>query len=308
LRAKEKYENAIGTDPEFASAHVQLALFWNNEMTFNNIGSQQVDIAPQEKLKKFKTHIRDALMYSTDEIGIDSLRAWEATVDLRFGEAHDLLVRYMAARPNDRDVSSQYVGVLMRTGRWHEALEHLGRAAELSADDPSDLNWLIATHVFAGDAGAAATLGRDVLRRYPDNATIQYQVHRALVWNGDYDEARDILPLIEASQLPSVNLLYTGLRQACADGDEASAREIMAELERGYDDDVLWIPYHVTGQLEKIEAVIRPIHDSGQLFALSEFLNYPYFDPSPYPQLMAILEREGIERPYPIEIPFACQL
>ncbi len=308
LRAKERYENAASIDPEFASAHINLAYFWNNEMTFNNIGSQLVDIAPQEKLKNFKTHLRAAIAHSTDEIGIDSLRAWEAMVDLRFNEAHNLLVGYLAARPNDQLVSQQYVNVLMRTGRWDEALKHLGRTVELNADDPINLNWLIATHVFAGDADAAARLGRDVLRRYPGNATIQYQVHRALVWNGDYDEARDILPLIEASQLPQVNLLYSRLRQACADGDTSTAVEIMGRLESEYSHDVLWIPYHVTGQLDKIEAVIKPIHDSGQLYALSEFLNYPYFDPYPYPKLMAVLEREGIERPDPIEIPFACQL
>jgi hypothetical protein len=82
----------------------------------------------------------------------------------------------------------------------------------------------------------------------------------------------------------------------------------MMELERDFEDDVRWIPYHIVGQLDKIEAVIRPIHDSGQLYALSEFLNYPYFDPYPYPKLMAVLNREGIERPDPIDIPFACQL
>ena len=64
----------------------------------------------------------------------------------------------------------------------------------------------------------------------------------------------------------------------------------------------------MTGQLKKIEDLLMPIHDSGQLFALSELLNYPYFDPNPYPGLMKILKREGIERPDPIEIPFACSL
>jgi len=57
---------------------------------------------------------------------------------------------------------------------------------------------------------------------------------------------------------------------------------------------------------------LKPIYESGQLFPLSELLNYPYFDPYPYPypypRLMELLEREGIDRPDPIEIPFACQL
>jgi len=106
----------------------------------------------------------------------------------------------------------------------------------------------------------------------------------------------------------SWSTLYVNLRQACADGDQVQANEIVAILESGdYPGDALWIPYHVTGQLEKVAALLKPIHDSGQLFAMSELLIYPYFDPYPYPKLMAILKREGIERPDPIEIPFACK-
>ena len=308
LTARSAYERAVEIDPRFASAHENLAFFWVNDMTFNNIGSQMVDIPPAEKLLKFKEHIQAAITNSTDEIGLDQLRAGEAMVDLRFSDAHKLLVAYIKARPNDEGASQSYVNVLMRQGRWSEALEHLGRAAELNAGDPQPLNWLIATHVFAGDAKRAAELSRSVRRRFPDNALITYQAHRALIWAGDYDEARELIPLIEASQLPRVNHLFVQLRQACADGDEATARVLMEEFERDYDDDTLWIPYNVTGQLDKVEDVLRPIYESGQLFPLSELLNYPYFDPYPYPRLMALLEREGINRPDPIEIPFACQL
>ena len=308
LVAQSAYERAVEIDPRFASAHENLAFFWVNDMTFNNIGSQMVDIPPSEKLLKFKEHLQAAMTNTTDEIGLDLIRAWDAIVDLRFSDAHRLLIAYIQARPNDEDASQTYVNVLMRQGRWSEALEHLGRAAELNAGDPQPLNWLIATHVFAGDAERAAELSRSVRRRFPDNTLITYQAHRALIWAGDYDEARELIPLIEASQLPRVNHLFVWLRQACADGDEAMAREIMEEFERDYNDDTLWIPYNVTGQLDKVEDVLRPIYESGQLFPLSELLNYPYFDPYPYPRLMEILEREGVDRPDPIEIPFACQL
>jgi len=308
LVARSAYERAVEIDPRFASAHENLAFFWVNDMTFNNIGSQMVDIPPSEKLLKFKEHLQAAMTNTTDEIGLDLIRAWDAIVDLRFSDAHRLLVAYIQARPNDEGASQAYVNVLMRQGRWSEALEHLGRAAELNAGDPQPLNWLIATHVFAGDAERAAELSRSVRRRFPDNALITYQAHRALIWAGDYDEARELIPLIEASQLPRVNHLFVRLRQACADGEEAMAREIIEEFERDYDDDTLWIPYNVTGQLDKVEDVLKPIYESGQLFPLSELLNYPYFDPYPYPRLMELLEREGINRPDPIEIPFACQL
>lgn len=306
LKAKESYERALAIDPKFTSAHIELAFFWTAEMTFNNIGSQLVDISPAEKMAGFRQHITAAIDNSTDEIGIDHLRAWVATVDLRFNDALELLNKYVQARPNDSDAAQSLVNIKMRLGRWDEALEQLGNAVELNRDDPQPMNWLIATHVFAGDYQGASALAKDMVRRFPDNALVLYQAHRALIWNGEYDAARELVPRIEASQLPPVNFAFVNLRQACADDDLDAAREIMDALESEYADDTLWIPYHVTGQLEKVEAVMRPIHDSGQLFALSEFLNYPYFDPYPYPRLMAVLEREGINRPDPIEIPFAC--
>lgn len=308
LDAKRAYEVAISIDPDFASGHAELARFWNNEMTFNNIGSQLVDVSPEEKLRNFKRHVQKAIANNSDEVRTDLLRAWDAMIDMRFKDVHELLQRYLATRPNDDAASQMYVGVLMRQGRWIEAQEHLGKAVELNADDPQALNWLIATHVFAGDYGAAVAVARDTLRRFPDNALIDYQAHRALIWNGDYDEARELIPRIAASELPPVNLAFVQLRQYCADGDDIAATELMSRLESEYSDDTLWIPYNLTGQLDKVEAVLRPIHDSGQLYAMSDFLNYPYFDPYPFPKVMAILEREGINRPDPIEIPFACAL
>ena len=308
LRAKEAYEQAVAIDPDFSSAHAALAVFWSSEITFNNIGSQLLDMNPQEKLRAYKRHIAKAISTVKDEVRVDQLRAWEAIVDLRFNDAHELLTRYLAARPNDAEASQSYVNVLMRQGRWSEAIEHMGHSAELNADDPQPLNWLIAVHVFAGEYGGAADLARTTLRRYPDNAVVLYQAHRAFIWNGEYEAARELIPRIAASQLPPVNLLYVELRQACAAGDNETARRVMATLEAEHDSDVLWIPYHLTRQLEKIEGLLMPIHDSGQLFALSALLNYPYFDPNPYPGLMKVLRREGIKRPDPIEIPFACSL
>jgi TolB-like protein len=307
LSALEAFQRAAKIDPQFASAHVELAAFWTSEMTFNNIGSQLTGLAPDEKMRRFRRHIRAAIDNTTDEIGIDQLRAWIATVDLRFGEAHELLQTYLEARPNDENAAQQLVNVHMRLGRWNEAVEQLDRAVDLNRDDPQPMNWLIATHVFAGDYGGASELSKETLKRFPDNILVLYQAHRAFIWNGEYDLARSLIPRLEASQLSSVNLAYVALRQFCADGDVEAARSVMDELEANYGDDTLWIPYHLTGQLDKVEAVMRPIHDSGQLFALSEFLNYPYFDPNPYPNLMKVLEREGINRPDPVDIPFACQ-
>ncbi len=44
------------------------------------------------------------------------------------------------------------------------------------------------------------------------------------------------------------------------------------------------------------------------MFALSSYLAYPYFDPTPHPKFMAVLESQGIDRPPPLDIPFRCNI
>jgi hypothetical protein len=56
---------------------------------------------------------------------------------------------------------------------------------------------------------------------------------------------------------------------------------------------------------EEVE-LLRPLEQSGVPYYLASFLGYHKFDPRPYPSLMAILEREGVQRPPPVVPPFRC--
>jgi hypothetical protein len=49
-----------------------------------------------------------------------------------------------------------------------------------------------------------------------------------------------------------------------------------------------------------------PLEQDGRVYALASFLTYPHFDPHPFPSLMRVLEREQVERPPPVPLPFAC--
>jgi len=44
------------------------------------------------------------------------------------------------------------------------------------------------------------------------------------------------------------------------------------------------------------------------MFALSSYLAYPYFDPTPHPKFIAVLESQDIDRPPPLDIPFRCNI
>ena len=53
--------------------------------------------------------------------------------------------------------------------------------------------------------------------------------------------------------------------------------------------------------------LLMPLEHSGNVQALAGFLNYPHFDPAPFPSLMRVLDREKVHRPPPRPLPFACR-
>jgi hypothetical protein len=51
---------------------------------------------------------------------------------------------------------------------------------------------------------------------------------------------------------------------------------------------------------------MQPLERAGNTYALAGFLSYPEFDPSPFPSLVRLLEREKVQRPAALALPFAC--
>jgi TolB-like protein len=60
------------------------------------------------------------------------------------------------------------------------------------------------------------------------------------------------------------------------------------------------------GREDEAAEALRPLAGGSVPGGIADFLVYGQFDPRPYPSLMAVLEREGIDRPAPVKIPFAC--
>jgi hypothetical protein len=60
------------------------------------------------------------------------------------------------------------------------------------------------------------------------------------------------------------------------------------------------------GQEEQAVAVLRNFEFVDVPFLISNWLFYPSFDPSPFPALVAVLERENVNRPPVAELPYAC--
>ena len=73
-----------------------------------------------------------------------------------------------------------------------------------------------------------------------------------------------------------------------------------------YDSSNQWHMNMLLGNEEAARQALQAFADSGVPYLLADFLTYNQFDPSPYPAVMRVLERENIKRPPAVEIPFMC--
>jgi hypothetical protein len=71
---------------------------------------------------------------------------------------------------------------------------------------------------------------------------------------------------------------------------------------------IVWLGHRIMNQNEKATATLMERDKAGDLRSLSSFLIYAHFDPRPFPNLMALLESQGVEPREPRDIPYQCNL
>ena len=155
------------------------------------------------------------------------------------------------------------------------------------------------------DASGAADYGLRSLERWPNDAGISYQTHRALLWAGRNSEARALLERIDP--IVSRNFLMTA-RQACADGQRGEALKALEELRSADRQNPAeeWLVLVILGEHDEARDMLGAYASNDVPFQLASWLVFPMFDPNPFTALVQMLERENIERPPPVAIPFAC--
>jgi len=310
LKQRTALERAQELDPEFAAAHWNMAQFWQGQMQVTSMGSELTSDTAEERKTNYEVAIGKAIATQKDPVMRTRYRAHEAAADLRLNESLNLITRYLSERPNDYQALDDKLSLLMYLRLWDDAHPVALRLADMAGEDSISMQSAIQTLVFMDDGAGAARVARRALKLHPDNAMVQYQAHRALLWNGDVDEARDVLRPIMASQLGWFNKNLASLRQACADGDTDEALRIHERFVDEYKEGetVLWISYQILGQPEQASAVLTSYDEANQLFSLSSYLTYPYFDPRPYPNLMEWAEQQGVLLPPRVEVPYRCNI
>jgi TolB-like protein/Tfp pilus assembly protein PilF len=306
LGGYEHYQRATEIDPRFAAAHYRAAVFWNIQLTPSRTDRSNNALTARQMLQEFNRRIDLAIEQAPNEVDRILYQANKAEVELRLNESIRLYLEYLTARPNDWLARSALIGVAGMASRTDVLRESLAHARQGALHD------LYFATSYANDAyrvlgpSEAADFGAQLARRWSDSPGVLYQVHRTLMWAGRYGEA-DRIAERYFQVVPGRNNLVE-VRQACAAGNRPAAEAVLERIDTSQGDG-LSEKWHVLMMLDRKAAaadLLQPLEAAGVPYQLASFMTYPKFDPGPFPSVMSILEREGIRRPPPQDIPFKC--
>lgn len=305
-QAYELYETALAFDPGFAEAQVRAAEYWKVELTPTRTDTGSSGLSVQQALTEFYTRIQSAIDNAKSDADRFKSLANRALVDLELREARSLYEQYLELRPNDELARSDLVSVLQMLSEHEAARKEFRRWQAKGETDQFSASIFINAAYRSMDPSEAADFGLAAIKRWPTNSTLVYQTHRTLLWAGRKAEAAQLARQYVVLEPAGSPLLSA--REACAAGDRKQAEQILASLDpaRGNYYSAQWLIHNMLGNHDEEAEALRPLEEEGVPYSLADFLGYPKFDPRPFPSIMAVLEREGINRPESPVPPFAC--
>jgi TolB-like protein len=300
------YERARALDPEFAEAHYAAANRYYLNMNPTVFGMSSATDSMDESLRLFLERVDAAIAVTRDPNRAAFYRAQRAEATGRLGEAARNLRTYAATYPLDAQGWSDLAKFEVYRGDYAAAREAANRLEALINNDAEYHAGTIFSYLWARGPGDTARVAHAAVAAFPDRYDVLYQAHRALLWTGDVEAASAIAArLFNSPDFPADHLALVELRQACAEGDTRMADQAMARLEDA-EPGVRWLALVVRGRTADAQAVLAPFDRAAAPYPLQSWLYYPYFDPAPFPNFMALLDREGIDRREPEAMPFAC--
>ena len=305
LEALALFEEARRIDPGFSAAHLQVARFWTDQSNPTNLAFGLTDKPLDEIEANYLASIDQAIASAGNPVDRVALEAEKAVRDMRLRRAEELFQSYLQDRPNSWEAWSSLVYAawqLNDTEVVKEALEHV-RVEGLSILDAAD-NYMNFAYRFV-DPSLAADYGLEALQRWPEYNSLMYQTHRTLMWARRADEAAVVAKRFR--ELFGFDAMVES-RQACMEGRGQDVLDILdrvlnAEHVQAFD---AWAIYLMLDDKKSAEDVLRPLEENAPVNVLANWLNYQQFDPAPFPRLMAVLKREGMQRPPPVPMPYTC--
>ena len=218
----------------------------------------------------------------------------------RFAEREALLKKAIGVRPTECGCERQFYGdFLTSVGRMEEAVEQYERARAMIPLAPfSNVRLAQALHV-VGRHDEADRIISEMIKMWPDAATLRLLKVKAAYWTGDYAEA---IPLLEAPDLHLTGeqrRLLTATFQALASNDPGRKAAVAAELQamasnpRRNDRMIVAALAALGADGAALEASRRLIHERGH--ALAAVLFEPILsDAWASPQYEQLVRRVGL--------------
>ncbi|MDA0705880.1 MAG: hypothetical protein O2805_04485 [Proteobacteria bacterium] len=305
LQALAFFEEAQRLDPAFSAAHLQLARIWDGQSNPTNLTYGVVDNSLDEIEANYLSAIDQAIASATNPVDRGALEAEKSMRQLRLRRAEQLFQSYLRDRPNSWEAWSSLVFTAWQLNDMavvSAALERV-RIEGMTIRDAADNYMNFAYRVI--EPSMAADYGLEALQRWPESSSLIYQTHRTLMWARRADEAAILAR--QYRDLFGFNAMVEA-RQACMEG---RAEDLLAILDGVLAEEPVqlfdaWAIYLLLDDKAAAEAILRPLDEGAPVNVLGNWLNYQQFDPRPFPKLMAMLQREGIQRPPPVPMPYTC--
>jgi TolB-like protein len=305
-QAYAQFEQARALDPVFAAAHARAAYFWLDQLDPTSTLSQLTELTPVEAGRQFDERIELAIRHAGNETERLGYRALKADRDVRTREAIELYQAYLAQRPGDWDAIIRLMNFATIAAEGQLLITTLDALWPYTQTNVMAAVAHLNNAHRAEDRHKAAEQALVLWHRWPDHRPVLYQVHRALLWDRRVDDARAVLERMRAVTTDAENWdVIPPARQACAEGHRSEVEAAYAALPET-DLAQRWHLLMLLGRHAEANELLRPLERAGNTFALASFLVYPQFDPTPFPSLRALLERERVQRPPPVPLPFAC--
>jgi TolB-like protein len=305
--AQRDFQRATNIDETFALAYWNQAQYWESQMGITDVGSDSSGLPTEQIIAEFLRVSNAAIENSNDETQGLKYEAFKKQAQLRYREAIKLAEEYVQLHPHDLEGMNTLFDSLAAIGDVDMARKYVQPVINLARDDALALNVSLTNILFVGLAEEAADLAREVLPKYPEHGFIAYQGHRALLWVGAVDEARPHIDTVRANDFPEENLRLVLLRQACADKDNESALQLANWLISRDENDlsINFIVNQIMGNPREAHQLL--IDAELDIQALRSFLGYPFFNHTYFPELVKILEQQGIDRHFVHGPPYRCE-
>ena len=309
LGARDSFERAIELDPEFSLAYWALARFWKTQLDTTNIASGIVELPREEMKSRYYDALDKAIETERDPTNIIRYRVLGAEENMQLVRAVRLNTEYLEQRPNDQRAQDRQLNLLASQSMDVELAAAITEYQERDGYDVIVVQSSM-THLLIGnDPETIRAFVKIAIERVGDSPYVMYQAHRALLWAGDIDGASGLARIIQSSDLPKVSRLTVALRQACAENRTSDAMRIYETIIAKHSaTSTDWISHKIMGQHERAFDTLAEFDDPDDLSQIGDFLNYAYFDARQFPNLLELLEAQGIEPREPLEIPYRCKI